>query len=175
MDTFIDKIAQRITAQEMIRANAEADAAQLQKARSQVAQYEQLLLELKAAGRINAESARQIQTALAETIAKLDTTERMDALTQACMDKIGEIQSQQQDPAPLFEELTEHVHKENVKVYRNVQAVVVDETAKLGEQLAGANKSLSAKITAVLCISVVALLASAASLAFQILTWMNII
>lgn len=31
MDTFIDKLAQKLTAQEMIKANAAADAAELQR------------------------------------------------------------------------------------------------------------------------------------------------
>lgn len=175
MDTFIDKIAQKFTAQEMIRANAEAEAAQLQRARSLNAQYEQLLLEIKAASRTNAENAKQVQVAAAQAIAKLEDTDKVSALVDASLAKIEEIKKEENDPAPLFEELTEHVHKENVKVYRNVQAALVEETAKLGEQMAAARKSLSAKLSAVLAISIVALLAAAASLTFQILTWLNII
>ena len=47
MDTFIDKLAQRLTAQEMIKANAAADAEELHKVQGQVKQYEAYLDEMK--------------------------------------------------------------------------------------------------------------------------------
>ena len=75
----------------------------------------------------------------------------------------------------MLDQLSEHVHKENVKVYRNVQAVVVDETTKATDTLGKTVKSLSGKLTAVLTISIVALLASVAGLVFQILVYLHII
>ncbi len=47
MDTFIDKLAQRLTAQEMIKANTAADAEELHKVQGQVKQYEAYLDELQ--------------------------------------------------------------------------------------------------------------------------------
>ena len=43
MDNFVDKVSQRINAQEMIRANAQAEANEMQRLQEQVAQYEAIL------------------------------------------------------------------------------------------------------------------------------------
>lgn len=47
MDTFIDKLAQKLTAQEMINANSAADAAELTMLREQMAEYEDLLKDIQ--------------------------------------------------------------------------------------------------------------------------------
>lgn len=47
MDSFIDKLAQKFTAQEIIKANATAEAEELHRAREQVRQYEECLDEMK--------------------------------------------------------------------------------------------------------------------------------
>lgn len=186
MDTFIDKLAQKLTAQEMIKANAAADAAELQRAKSQVAQYDALLKEIRDINKVNEDSAKQVQTLTADSAKQF---EAVNQLIDESLEKIKEVQKNDQtleelevklaelkdSLEPLFAELTDHVHKENVKVYRNVQAVVVEETAKVSENMAGVLKSLSGKLSAVLGISIVALLAAAAGLTFQILTYLNII
>lgn len=189
MDTFIDKLAHKLTAQEMIKANSAADAAELQRTKNQLAKYEELLRELREVGRLNAESAKQVRDLTAEGVAKLEDTQKVSQLIDEAIAKIQEMQKTEMDLAvleekleemqssiqPMLDQLSEHVHKENVKVYRNVQAVVVDETAKMADDLGKSMKSLSGKLTAVLTISIVALLASAAGLVFQLLVYLNII
>lgn len=189
MDTFIDKLAHKLTAQEMIKANSAADAAELQRTKSQLAKYEELLRELREVGRLNAESAKQVRDLTAEGVAKLEDTQKVNQLIDEAIAKIQDMQKAEMDMEaleakleemktslqPMLDQLSEHVHKENVKVYRNVQAVVVDEVAKVTDTLSKSVKSLSGKLTAVLTISIVALLASAAGLVFQILVYLNII
>ena len=102
---------------------------------------------------------------LAEMQAAGQNTEELNALLAA----LKEAQAER------FDQLAEHMHKESVKVYRNVQAVVVDGNAKQ-EEASGKNaSSVSGKLGAVLGISLVALLVSAAGLAFQVLVYLNII
>ncbi len=66
-----------------------------------------------------------------------------------------------------FQKSDDFVHKENVKVYRNVQAVVVDEIKRSVEnaqsEQSALKKELNAKLNKVLVISVISMLASAAS------------
>ncbi len=102
---------------------------------------------------------------LTEMQAAGQNTEELNALLTA----LKEAQSER------FDQLAEHMHKESVKVYRNVQAVVVDGNAKQGEASGKNASSLSGKLGAVLGISLVALLVSAAGLAFQILVYLHII
>ena len=189
MDTFIDKLAHKLTAQEMIKANSAADAAELQRAKTQIAKYEELLRELREVGRLNAESAKQVRELAAEGAARLDETQKVSVLIDETIVKLQEFQNTQMDMEsleaklvevkesiqPMLDQLSEHVHKENVKVYRNVQAVVVDETAKVAESVEKSIKRVSAKVSAVLTLSIVALLASVAGLVFQILVYLNIL
>ena len=48
MDNFTDKLAQRLSAQEMIKANAQAEANEMRRLQEQVAQYEAILEDIAA-------------------------------------------------------------------------------------------------------------------------------
>ncbi len=92
----------------------------------------------------------------------------------------GEKQSEErkQEFAALeerFKQSEEFVHKENVKVYRNVQAVVVDELKRQTESLSMENQALSAKQNTVLIISIFAMLFSVAGIVLQILSGLHIL
>ena len=114
---------------------------------------------------------------------------RVEELINAALAKIAEIQKGEQNTEELnalleelkqvqdekFENLTDHVHKESVKVYRNVQAVIVEELAKSNDASAKKLASASRKVTFVLVLSLLSMLVSAAGLAFQILVYLNII
>lgn len=110
MDGFNDSLSQRFaTPQDMIAANSQADAEEMQNLKDQVDKYEGVL------DRFN------------ETVESLDK-------------KISEIkpESGNSDDAEEYSariegvstKLQEHIHKENVRVYRNVQAAFADEIGK---------------------------------------------
>ena len=46
MDNFIDKLAQKFNAQELIKANTQAEAKELERLQLQVAEYERILQEI---------------------------------------------------------------------------------------------------------------------------------
>ncbi|MDE7043832.1 MAG: hypothetical protein K2O97_02250, partial [Acetatifactor sp.] len=76
-----------------------------------------------------------------------------------------------------FAALEENVHKECVKVYRNVQAVVVEENGKQSDAMTetlSAVGRMKGKTGAILGISVVALLASLGSVLLQLMQIMGI-
>lgn len=189
MDTFVDKLSQRLTAHEMIKANAAADAAELQKTKEQVEQYDALLKEIREINTVNTEAARQVVSLATESLRKIEDTDRVNQLIDECLAKIAEIKAGTENMEALeqqlaelksgidvlYSEMAEHVHKENVKVYRNVQAVVVEEATKVNDANAAATKKLSRKVNAVLVVSIISLLATAAGLAFQILVYLNIL
>ena len=257
MDTFIDKLAQRLTAQEMIKANTAADAEELHKVQGQVKQYEAYLDELQNissavtaavsrlehAGEISGEMVdrlehasgasaavierlegaienalqvsgrmehlQQVSAELADKLEHADvasaaSAERIDQVVNAGLDKleraqintdginelveagickIREVQQDNENIQMLLkdsansqnETISDYVHKENVKVYRNVQAVVVEEAAKHTENLEKISKAGAGKMGLLLGISAVALLASLGSLVFQILAYLHVI
>ena len=55
MDNFMDKLAQKFNAQEMIKANSQAEAAEMKKLQLQVAEYEKILQEMRKLNYKNAE------------------------------------------------------------------------------------------------------------------------
>ena len=84
----------------------------------------------------------------------------------------------------------DHVHKENVKVYRNVQAVVVDEAAKQAESIrllsetveamkaeaaAAATKKTPGIFKGILGVSIVTMLLIVGLVAFQVLIYLGIL
>lgn len=189
MDIFVDKLSQKLTAAEMIKANAAADAAELQKAKGQVSQYDALLNEIRAINTVNADSAKQVNALATESLKKLENVDKVNELIdisltkieefKACGDNVEQLEMQLTELKAVveamkaqMEELSEHVHKENVKVYRNVQAIIVEESAKLGEQgstSAAVLKKVSGKGSAALIFSIMTLIVTVAGLVLQIL------
>lgn len=99
--------------------------------------------------------------------------EQIKELTDISLSKIEEVNSRSVEAARSVEEIKEIVeqqaqamqelqkqaddfnHKENVKVYRNVQAVVVEEVGKQTEELKGENKKFKPLIIGTLAAAVI--------------------
>lgn len=187
MDNFIDKLAQKFTAGEVIRANQAAEEQELRRLRQQVAEYENCLQEMRKLQLLNtetAESMKQLQacnTEAAESMRQLqacntETAESMkqlleksyadlDRLTRESLDKITQLtvvnqdkgreeeldrllktlEANQKEIADWFKRADDFLHKENVKVYRNVQAVVVEENKAKTEAILAAQEATARK------------------------------
>ena len=112
MDNFIDKLAQKFSAQEVIKANLAAEAKETRRLREKMESYETLLTEMRQINLKNMESAEKVKQLMQEGIA-------------------GDKDYFQEQ----FDKLNETLHTENVKVYRNVQAAI-------NESLEGQTKQL---------------------------------
>lgn len=85
MDNYMDKLSQRCSAQEIIRANAQAEAKETGRLREQIQGYDECMQEMRMLNLKNVESAEQLR-ALAEqvkqlagqTMARMEETERQD-------------------------------------------------------------------------------------------------
>lgn len=204
MDMFMDKLAQKLNAQEIIRANAAADAEEMNKLKNQIAEYNdcltklQKLIEEGTAALQNAEAGSEdIHRITEEAIGKIQAiqqnnagleqvsgqlTERLEHLETEMGKKLEEVSRQLSSPseeglAEKFAAVNENTHKECVKVYRNVQAVVVEESGKQTEAAENVSKTVNAlggKVSAILGISVAALVFSLAGVVLQILNALNI-
>lgn len=266
MDTFMDKLAQRLTAQEMIKANVAAETEELNQLRGQVGEYHECLRQMKAlneqmsrlvndkiapeiyklveagvlrmgdaqadtAGltrimeenriqlqKFAEESAAQLQKISDEGVnklenAKVDTTginqlveesrtqiqaiseesqkklqdvceesrKNLQTISEESHQKLQELQQNQLNMdeikngfAEQFQESGDNVHRECVKVYRNVQAIVVEESGKQTENVNESVKILKGKLKAVLGISIGALAVSLLGLVAQILNILHV-
>lgn len=224
MDMFMDKLAQKLNAQEIIKANTAADTEELNRLKNQVAQYNECLdklrklidestEEMKGASQ---ESAAGIGRLLEESLAKIreirqESTDaaddkvngladsvnthfdslngqldavnlNLDNVTNAVSeirDQMASAQENKKDDGleERFASVEENVHKECVKVYRNVQAVVVEESgkqAKAIEEITAKVNSFNGKLGAVLGISIAALVFALAGTVLQVLNALGI-
>ncbi len=201
MDNFMDKLAQRFSAQEVIKANSQAEAAEMKKLQLQVAEYEKILQEMRKLNYKNSELSEKIDGLVGENANKIQglqeeetkllatlrnltdeqTRIREEELAQKEAERVDEnrkAEEQKQQLTSLEERMKqsdEFVHKENVKVYRNVQAVVVDELKKQTETLLLENQKLGSKLNTVMILSIFAILFSAAGIVLQIIFGMNLL
>lgn len=221
---FMDKLAQKLNAQEIIKANTAADTEELNRLKNQVAQYNECLdklrklidestEEMKGAsqesaagiGRLLEESLAKIReirqestdaaddkvNGLADSVnthfdslnAQLDAVNlNLDNVTNAVSeirDQMASAQENKKDDGleERFASVEENVHKECVKVYRNVQAVVVEESgkqAKALEEITAKVNSFNGKLGAVLGISIAALVFALAGTVLQVLNALGI-
>jgi hypothetical protein len=145
-------------------------------------------------GKLHAHMNRLIEEAVAPQVSRLtqDCVEKIrgaqpdsakiDRLVEEGLAKIQEIQ---QDGGgveevkdllrTLFEQSEEHVHKENVKVYRNVQAVVVEEHNKQGAALLDMRKKLNVRLRRIQATAALALAAALAGVLFQALRYFQVL
>lgn len=212
MDNFMEKIAQKLGAQEAIRANAAADAAQMEKLEAQVAEYDACMKEMRKLNLKNAENEQKLQELLKESKEQLnqmmeknseqlgqlmekngaqlsrlmeESSTRLEQLAEECVQKVKGTESEAERTEAikalldemkasgaadaekidaLFKESDEFVHKENVKVYRNVQAVVVEELEKQTQALMDSQQASASKTKAILIVGIVSAVLAAANL-----------
>lgn len=175
MDNFIDKLAQKFIAGEVIKANSVAEERELKRLREQVAEYEQCLQEMKKLQMTNTRTATQLREMMEEqregvkklteeSIRKLeqikeeetkkdkaygDTLEEaqktMEELMLSMKQQWENLEKNHKEIEKWFQKADDYLHKENVKVYRNVQAVIVEETGKKSEEIIKAQEAAGKK------------------------------
>lgn len=181
MDSFVDKLAHRLTAQEMIKANSAAETEEMNKLKSQVDRYNECLkqmeqltremaaIEQRVNGALNSSMTEQLQALVERSTQQVNqvaegsvaqvnqVTEAGMAHMQELVDKsLAKLEGYQQEvlsPEAIKEivdgrmdKTDENLHKECVKVYRNIQAVVTEESGKSGEAVQSGLHNLSGKL-----------------------------
>ena len=220
MDGFTDKFAQRKTAQEMIRANAMAEAEEKEKIQAQLAEYEKAMREIRRCSLQNIENAEKVRELLTAGLSKIEEVQKKDddggkgpekwadeikemlrELTQAqekiareltqTQEKIAQeltqaqekmtrelTQAQEKGIKELLSATEDFIHKESVKVYRNVQAVIEGALPKQTEEITEAvkkemdKKGSSRGLIVVWALTFVAALANVAIEALRLLGYL---
>lgn len=206
----MDKLAQKFSAQEMIRANSQAEAEELERLQLQVSEYEKILQEMRKLNYKNTELAEKLELMIGENAEKIqsmkedeqqliaalrdltdDQTRNREAEIarkaeeQLEQEQVQKIQKQTDISALIdllenkFQKSDDFVHKENVKVYRNVQAVVVDEMKRCVESLQGERdelkKMLDAKLKKIMILSGISVVAAVTSVVLWALMMIGVI
>lgn len=71
MDNFMDKLAQKISAQELIKANSQAEAEELQRLQMQVSEYEKILQEMRKLNYRNTELSEKLDLMIGDNAGKI--------------------------------------------------------------------------------------------------------
>lgn len=154
----------------LMRAEADGSRARLQES----------LEELQAL-RHDVEMLRQIQGKMAEKFDSMDKSVawQLELMTKSVGEKLEQLGVQDEVSGQLGERLDameESVHRECVKVYRNVQAVVTEESGRQEGGLTEMKSSMAdvqGKLKTVLAFSALAMILSLAGVAFQVFGWLN--
>lgn len=201
MDNFIDKLAHKLNAQDVIKANSQAEAAEMKKLQLQVAEYEKILQEMRKLNYKNVELSDKMDVLVGENASKIQSLQEDELKLLSQLRDLTEEQtrniefeisqkSEERDAAiqealvkaqvnlGLVEEMFKHSedfnHKENVKVYRNVQAVIIDELKKQTEKLVEENRKMHFRLNLACVMSALTFLVSVIGIIVQILTGFHI-
>lgn len=176
MDNFMDKVAEKLNSQEIIKANAAADAAALENLekqltlfKEQMGKYDECLQEMRRLNLKNIESAQGVQELadkanekLGQTVGEMEA-ESVSRIRQTSdlsiaginqtlnesLAKIAEIRENsdhlekmtenmaglQEKIEERFKSMEDFLHVDNIKVYRNVQAAMIEELGKQEAEL----------------------------------------
>ncbi len=205
----MDKLAQKFSAQEMIKANSQAEAEEMKRLQLQVSEYEKILQEMRKLNYRNAELSEKLGLMIGDNADKIqgmkedeqrliaalrDLTDEQTRNREAELERKEEARIERERAEEIqkqtdlsaitdllenkFQTSDDYVHRENVKVYRNVQAVVVDEIKRCMESAQSERtalkdelkKELSAKMNKVMFFSVISMIASIVSVVLWVLT-----
>lgn len=152
MDTLIDKLAQKKNAQEMIRANSAAEAVKMEQLEKQLAAYDELMQEIRKVNIRTSENVENMRKLLAQCMEKLEGLETGDGKNADVEQQLAGIKSLLEE---RFAQSEEFVHKENVKVYRNVQAAFTEELDKQAQAQKSKGKGMAVGLSIAILVGVV--------------------
>ena len=155
MDTFMDKLMQQQrTAQGMIEANSAADAAKMEMLQRQMSGYEMLLQEMRKINLKTVENTEQMQKAIQASFQKIESFQADNSAQAVTEEFLTEMKK----------ELEESFHRECIKVYRNVQASMIDEMDKQTAAIVAKQQENSKKQKLFLPVAVITMLLVAADI-----------
>ncbi len=165
MENFMNKLAEKFSSQDIIRANSQAEAAENARIKQEAEQYKAQLEEMK-------RTSEEYRAILEEM--------RSDA-----GDYKAQLQEMKDETRQYKEKLEENqtkIHDVGVQVYRNVQAVIEksqdrnkEEIKDIQNRLETLQVSVETKNSALLPLSIITILLVIADLVFNILRFLGII
>ena len=220
MDNFMDKVAQKLTSQDMIRANSAADAAELESLETQMAlfkeqmeKYDDCLQEMRKLNLKNIESAQGVQELADQANEKLGkTAEELEAtsvskiqqasdlsiagikqtsdvsiagINQTVTESLATIAEIKENADNLeaitetmaglqgkleesFKSMEDFLHTDNVKVYRNVQAAMIEELEKQTSEIKEAQSKAEKSSKVVLPFVIITMILTLANLGVSV-------
>lgn len=201
MDSFMDEIVQKFTPQDMIRANAAAEAAEIESLEKQLTlfkeqmdKYDDCLTEMRTLNLKNIESAQDVQqladkagehigkTAeesvtgirkmIDESLAKIEEIKGHADNTKEITGVVREVQAKTEE---IIKNLEDYLHTDNVKVYRNVQAAMTEELDSRTQEIKQELEKVQKKTKVLFPFVLISMILGVAQLAVLILLVLGIL
>lgn len=134
MDSFMDKIAQKFGTTDVIKANSEAEARELQAAKEKISEYEKLLSEMRRLNLKCVETNEMTNQLVQSSVERLDAYKAQGA-GKDYSEELEAIKAALEENSAAIKAEEDFIHKENVRVYRNVQASIIDELKQQTEAI----------------------------------------
>ena len=168
MDNFMDKLAHKFSAQDIIKANSAAEEKELRRLQMQIEEYDNRLQEMRKLNLKNMELAEKASTVLDESIEKVKSIQNSDVLVESLKDMEHALSENKMNVEELIKQIDESVHKECVKVYRNVEAVLTEELKSQKEELLAFGEKGTKKVKGIKPLLWIGLVLMLANLGVQI-------
>lgn len=131
MENFMNKLAEKLSAQDIIRANSQAEAKEAERIRQEAEQYKAQLEELK---RATEEYKVVLEELRSDSAAYKEQIEEMRKDTREYMQRLEAISAETRESKEKIAENDVKIHDVGVQIYRNVQAVVDKHQEKTNEE-----------------------------------------
>lgn len=167
MDSFFEKITGRFGSNDVIKANAEAEAKELEKAREKVTDLEKAVSDMRRLSLKAVETNEATTQLVAAAIEKIEEVRATGgSMSSDDLSKItAELEALKNTVETSFKASGEEAHLENVRVYRNVQASVIEELKQQSEAIAIQHLHIEKKIRGIKPCAIIALVFSGISMA----------
>ena len=167
MDSFFEKITGRFGSNGVIKANAEAEAKELEKAREKVTDLEKAVSDMRRLSLKAVETNEATTQLVAAAIEKIEEVRATGgSMSSDDLSKItAELEALKNTVETSFKASGEEAHLENVRVYRNVQASVIEELKQQSEAIAIQHLHIEKKIRGIKPCAIIALVFSGISMA----------
>lgn len=148
MDSFIDRLAHRFTAQEIIKANATAEAEELKRTREQVRQYEVCLDEMKQVNESMKDTLSKLEEALNSDFDKeegsklsAEDLEEINGMLDDVMEQLKKSQAeslqQQEQIAGQLQEIRENLSAQLSGQMQDIQNMLAEDMAERMQNMQG--------------------------------------
>lgn len=169
MDTIKEIFSQKFgSASDVIKANSEAEAKELKIAKERIDDLERAVSDMRRLSLKCAETNEITSQLVQGTIEKLEADTSEPAVAPELLEKLNEasekLEALKQEMEESFRTQEETIHKENVRVYRNVQASIIDELKQQSEAIAAQHSHIEKRIKGIKPISIIALVFSGINL-----------
>ena len=179
MDNFMNKIAEKIGAQDIIRANSQAEAKEAERIRLEAEHYKAQMEELKQNAEDFKLNAEDFKHTAEEYKMHLD---EMIADAKAYKESLEQLRTDYKEHQETLEANETRIHDVGVQVYRNVQAVIEKNQEKTKEEFKEIDRRLESiqvavetKNSAVLPILIITLSVAGADLVINVLRLLGLL